>query len=62
MQARAGAIDELVESGALEDVTGGGDDIERQLRQLSSTSQVDSELAKLKAEVGSGETHKELET
>jgi phage shock protein A len=62
MQARAGAIDELVDSGALEDVTGGGDDIERQLRQLSSTSQVDAELEKLKAEVGSGEKQKELET
>ena len=62
MQARANAIDELVETGALEDVTGGGDDIDRQLRELSSASQVEQELAALKAEVGSGEKQKELET
>jgi phage shock protein A len=62
MQARAGAIDELVDSGALEDVTGGGDDIDRQLKQLSSSQQVEQELAQLKAEVGSGEKQKELET
>jgi phage shock protein A len=52
MQARAGAIDELVDSGALEDLTGSGDDIDRQLRELSSNSQVEQELAALKAEVG----------
>ena len=62
MQARANAIDELVETGALEDVTGGGDDIDRQLRELSSSQQVEQELAALKAEVGSGEKQKELET
>ena len=62
MQARANAIDELVETGALEDVTGGGDDIDRQLKQLSSSQQVEQELAQLKAEVGSGEKQKELET
>jgi phage shock protein A len=55
MQARASAIDELTASGALEDFTGsGGDDIDRQLAQLSQGSEVDGELAKLKAEIGSG--------
>ncbi|MGZ5339752.1 MAG: PspA/IM30 family protein [Thermoleophilaceae bacterium] len=51
MQARAGAIDELLASGALEDVTqpGGGDDIARELDALSSGSDVESELARLKA-------------
>ena len=51
MQARAGAIDELLASGALEDVTqmGGSDDISRELDALSSVSDVESELAALKS-------------
>jgi phage shock protein A len=51
MQARAGAIDELLASGALEDVSqpGGGDDIARELDALSSGSDVEAELARLKA-------------
>src|SRR5690606_16922377 len=54
MQARAGAIDELLASGALEDVTqiGGGDDISRELDALGSVSDVESELAALKAAKG----------
>jgi phage shock protein A len=54
MTARASAIDELTASGALEDFTGGGDDIDRQLAQISQGSEVDDELAKLKAEIGGG--------
>src|SRR6187431_2497554 len=51
MQARAGAIDELIASGALEDVSaiGGGDDIARELDALSSKADVEAELAALKA-------------
>ncbi|WP_208542914.1 PspA/IM30 family protein [Nocardioides euryhalodurans] len=51
MQARAGAIDELIASGALDDVSqvGGGDDISRELDAMSSESDVESELARLKA-------------
>ena len=51
MQARAGAIDELISSGALDDVTqvGGGDDISRELDALSSSVDVESELAALKS-------------
>jgi phage shock protein A len=50
MQARAGAIDELIASGALEDVTavGGGDDISRELDAMSSQADVEAELAALK--------------
>lgn len=49
-QARAGAIDELIASGALEDVTAGpGDDISRELDALSSQADVEAELAALKA-------------
>jgi phage shock protein A len=54
MQARAGALDELVQTGALEDLTSDQTQLDRELAQLSSQSQVDQELAKLKAEVGSG--------
>ena len=51
MQARAGAIDELIASGALDDVSqvGAGDDIARELDAMSSESDVEVELARLKA-------------
>jgi phage shock protein A len=54
MQARAGAIDELIASGALEDVSqvGGGDDIARELDAMSSESDVEVELARLKSASG----------
>ena len=49
MQARAGAVDELLASGALEDLTAGpSDDITRQLDAMSSQSDVEAELAALK--------------
>jgi phage shock protein A len=51
MQARSSALDELLESGVLEDVGGGTDDIQKELDQVSSQSQVDQELAALKAQV-----------
>ena len=54
MQARAGAMDELLASGALTDLSQPVDDIQAQLNQLSTTSAVDNELAARKAEVGAG--------
>src|SRR5438874_3526585 len=61
LQALASAIDELTSSGALEDFTAGDQtQLDRELAQISSASQVDDELAKLKAEVGSGESKKEI--
>src|SRR5581483_9131151 len=54
MQARASASDELTSAGSLEDYTSSGDDIDRQLQQISQTGQVDDELAKMKAEIGQG--------
>jgi len=51
MQARAGAIDELLASGALTDLNQPVDDIQAQLDRVSSTSQVDNELAALKAQL-----------
>ena len=56
MQARASAMDELIASGTLEDYTAGGDtQLDRELAQLTSKSKVDDELAKMKAELGTGE-------
>jgi phage shock protein A len=52
MQARAAALDDLVETGALSDMSGGGDDIDRQLAQLGSGSEVDAQLAAMKAQLG----------
>ena len=52
MRAKAGAIDELVESGVLDDITGPQDDIERELSQISISQGVEEELAALKG--GSG--------
>jgi phage shock protein A len=54
MQARADAVQELTEAGTLQDFTSRGDDIDRQLSQIQQSGQVDDELAKLKAEIGSG--------
>jgi phage shock protein A len=51
MQARAGAIDELIASGALDDASSinRGDDISRELEAMSSESEVENELARLRA-------------
>jgi len=54
MRARAGALDELLESGALEDMTQTGDVIDRELAQVTTESEVDAELAALKKELGTG--------
>jgi phage shock protein A len=61
MQARAAAVDELVAAGALEDFTSDQSALDRELAQLSSSSQVEDELEQMKAELGSGEQQKELE-
>src|SRR5918992_114145 len=57
MRARAGAVEELEAAGTFDDITqlgGGEDDIDRQLKELTSGAQVDDELEKMKAELGSG--------
>jgi phage shock protein A len=61
MQARAAAVDELVEAGTLEDFTSGETSLDRELAQLTQQSQVDEELAKLKGELAAGGSPKELE-
>src|SRR6201996_2401656 len=56
MQARAGAIDELLASGALEDVSGGAprDDIQAELDRMGAGNDVELELQKLRGELGTG--------
>jgi phage shock protein A len=57
MKARADAVSELEAAGTFDDITqlgSGEDDIDRQLKQLSSQPAVDDELAKMKSELGQG--------
>src|SRR3954452_18958188 len=57
MKARADAVSELEAAGTFDDLTqlgSGDDDIDRQLKALSSSATVDDELAKMKAELGPG--------
>ena len=56
MQARAGALDELMQSGVLEDVGGDtDDDIQRELDEAGSAADVDRQLAALKAQLATPE-------
>jgi len=63
MQARAGAIDELLASGALENHVGGNQDyIQAELDRMGANNEIEAEMARLRGELpsGSGETPKEL--
>src|ERR1700687_279221 len=52
MQARAGATGELMASGALDDAIGGRrDDIQSELDMMAASSDVESELSRLKGEI-----------
>jgi phage shock protein A len=55
MKARAGAIDELMASGALDDVVGGPrDDIQAELDRMGASTGVDHELEQMKAALATG--------
>src|SRR4051795_4006491 len=57
MRARADAVSELEAAGTFDDLTqlgSGDDDIDKQLKELSTKSVVDDELAQMKAELGAG--------
>lgn len=66
MQARAGAVDELLASGALEDASlpGGAprDDIQAELDQLSAGNDVEAELAQLKGQLPGGRAPQQVES
>ena len=52
MRARAGALDEMISSGALEDLSAPADPIQAQLDSYSKTTGVELELDRLKKEMG----------
>ena len=53
LQARAGAVDELLASGALDDPSGTfKDDITRELDAMASSASVEDELAAMKTQLG----------
>jgi phage shock protein A len=56
MRAKAGAIDELVATGVLDDITGPQDDIDRELSQISISQSVEDELAALKGNSPASQT------
>jgi phage shock protein A len=60
MQSRAGALDELLQSGVLEDVGGDTDDIQKELDEAGASADVDSQLAAMKAKLGPGSAPQEL--
>jgi phage shock protein A len=60
MQARASATDELLQSGVLEDVGGGTDDIQRELDEVGANADIDKQLTALKAQIGSAPETPEL--
>jgi phage shock protein A len=62
MKARAGAIDELMASGALDDmVSGPRDDIQAELDRMGAGQDVDAELARMKTELAQKSAPRELE-
>jgi phage shock protein A len=54
MQARSGALDELMASGALDDFTSSNDPIQAELDRTGNTPAVEAELARLKGELTGG--------
>lgn len=54
MQARAGAIDELLASGTIPDLTAPRDQIEAELQKTAHDQEVELELAELRKELGPG--------
>ena len=60
MQARAGAMDELLQSGVLEDVGGHTAEIQEELDEAARAADVDSQLAALKAKLAAPQAAPEL--
>lgn len=62
MQARSGALDELMASGALEDLSASSDPLQAELDKTTGAAQVDAELARLRGELDSGDSPAALES
>jgi phage shock protein A len=62
MRARAGALDELMASGAIDDmVSGPRDDIQAELDRMGASHDVDAELARMKGELAQGSAPRQIE-
>ena len=61
LQARSGALDELMASGALNDLSASSDPIQAELDRTALGGGVDAELDRMKRELGTGDDVKELE-
>jgi phage shock protein A len=61
MQSRAGAIDELLASGALDDLSKSSDHLDAELNRAVADSEVEAELARLRAELPATPAPKPLE-
>ncbi len=61
LEARAAAVDELVAAGTLEDVTGDQTQIDRELAQIGASSQVESDLARLRGELEPARERRQIE-
>lgn len=62
MEARSAALDELRETGALENNISDKSQLDRELEDVSTDSAVDTELATLKGEMGKENTESQTET
>jgi phage shock protein A len=60
MQARSGALDELMASGALDDASASSDRLQAELDRSAAEPAVEAELARLKGELTGGTTAKQL--
>ncbi|MCL5962147.1 MAG: PspA/IM30 family protein [Chloroflexi bacterium] len=61
MRARAGAIDELIAAGTLEDFTGSSDVVDQELVRISSSQNVEQELARLRTQLQGPQQQQQLE-
>jgi phage shock protein A len=61
MKARAGALDDMIASGALEDLSQSSDPLQAELDRVSQSTGVELELARLKQEIGTSDRPKEIE-
>ena len=62
MQARAGALDELLQFGVLEDIGGDTDEIQQHMDEAGTNAEVDKQLAALKVEIGPGSSRRSCRT
>ena len=61
MRARAIAMNELIDTGVLDDSLAGGSDLDRQLAQLGAAKSVEDDLARLRSQLEPGRPQPQLE-